>query len=97
LRELDILHRLPERIELPFFIWGMIVGIKSFSSNKNTDKFRDNISALIDKIFSTNETNILIISHWFVMRVIRQELIKRGFKGDKFNSNENATLYVYQS
>lgn len=75
LKELSILHRLPGSIKLPFLIWAIIVRIQSFSSNKDTDKFRDGIISFIDKIIVNEEDDILIISHWFVMRVIRQELI----------------------
>ncbi len=95
LKELDILHHLSNNIKLPFLIWGLIVRIKSFLSNKDTDKFRNDIIAFVDRIIANNENNTLIVSHWFVMRVIRQELIKRGFTGNSFKSNEYGTLYVY--
>ena len=96
LQELDIIHRLSDRIKLPFILWGLIVRIKSFSSNNDTDKFKNQIITFVDKILATNKDDILIVSHWFVMRVIRQELIKRGFVGDNFKSNEYGTLYVYK-
>ncbi|RZA03610.1 MAG: phosphoglycerate mutase [Sphingobacteriaceae bacterium] len=97
LKELDILHRLSSRIKLPFLVWGIIVRIKSFLSNKDTDEFRNRIIAFVDKLIEDNESDTLIVSHWFVMRVIRQELIKRGLSGGKFKSNEYGTLYVYES
>lgn len=97
LQELDIIHRLSDRIKLPFILWGLIVRIKSFSSNNDTDKFKNEIIAFVDKVIANDNSDILIVSHWFVMRVIRQELIKRGFVGDKFKSNEYGTLYVYES
>lgn len=95
--ELDILHRLSDKIKLPFLVWGLIVRIKSFSSNNDTDKFTQGIAAFVDKLISDNQEDTLIVSHWFVMRVIRQELIKRGFAGDKFRSNEYGTLYVFET
>jgi hypothetical protein len=95
LQELSILHRLPDKIKLPFMIWGLIVRIKSFSANKDTNEFKNNIIAFVDKLIANNESDVLIVSHWFVMRVIRQELIKRGFAGNNFKSNEYGVLYVY--
>jgi hypothetical protein len=97
LQELNILHRLSERIKLPFIIWGLIIRIKSFSSDQDTVEFKNRIIAFVDKLIANNEGDTLIVSHWFVMRVIRQQLIKRGFIGDKFKSNEYGTLYVYES
>lgn len=96
LKELDILHQLPNRLKLPFLIWGLIVFIKSSFFNKDTDKFKKSIIAFLDKVIATNEGNTLIISHWFVMRVIRMELIKRGFAGGNFKSNEYGTLYIFE-
>jgi len=97
LQELSILNSLSNKIKLPFLIWGLIVRIKSFSSNKDVEAFEKGIIAFVDKLIADNKTNTLIVSHWFVMRVLRKELIKRGFVGDKFKSNEYGTLYVYQS
>jgi broad specificity phosphatase PhoE len=97
LKELDILHRLSDKWKLPFLIWGFIVRIKSFSSNKDTDKFKNEIISFVDKVISNNENDVLIVSHWFVMRVIRQELIKRKFVGNNFKSNEYGTIYVFES
>lgn len=97
LQELNILHRLSDKLKIPFIFWGLIVRIKSFSSNKDTYEFKNNIIAFVDKIIANNESDILIVSHWFVMRIIRQALIKRGFIGDDFKSNEYGTLYVFES
>ena len=97
LRELDILHRLPDKIKLPFIIWGLIVRVKSFSLNNDIIKFKNGIIIFLDKIIANNESNVLIVSHWFVMRIIRKELKKRGFIGENFKSNEYATLYVFES
>jgi hypothetical protein len=97
LSELGILHQLWDKIKLPFLIWGVIVRIKSFSSNPDTNKFKSGITEFIDQLLNRSEDETLIVSHWFVMRVIRQELIKRGFVGEKFRSNEYGTLYVFEN
>lgn len=96
LQELDIIHRLSDKIKLPFILWGLIVRIKSFSTNNDTVNFKNQIIAFVDQILSNDKSETLIVSHWFVMRVIRQELLKRGFVGDHFKSNEYGTLYVYE-
>jgi broad specificity phosphatase PhoE len=96
LHEFAILHRLSDRIRLPFLLWGLIIRIKSFAINKDTDEFKNKIIAFVETLLANNERDILIVSHWFVMRVIRKELLKRGFVGDHFKSNEYGTLYVYE-
>jgi len=97
LKELDILHRLSGRLKLPFLMWGMVVRIKSFRSNKDTDEFKNRIVAFVDRIMTANEGEVLIVSHWFVMRVIRKELLRRGLSGSNFKHNEYGTLYVYEN
>ncbi len=96
LKELGILHRLSDRLKLPFIIWGLIVRVKSFSSNKDTNEFKSRIGDFIDNVIANDERDVLIVSHWFVMRVIQKELIKRGLSGDSFKSNDYGTLYVYE-
>lgn len=96
LRELDILHLLPNGIKLPFMAWGILVRIKSLSSNKDTDEFRTKITNFIDELLLKSDGNVLVVSHWFVMRIIRKELLKRGLSGDTFKSSDYGTLYVYE-
>lgn len=96
LQELNILHSLSNKIKFPFLIWGIIIRIKSFSSNKDMDAFKNGIVEFLDGIIANNESETLIVSHWFVMRVLRRELIKRGFRGDKFKSGEYGKLYVFE-
>ena len=97
LKELDILHRLTGRIKLPFLIWGLMVRIKSFSSNKDTNEFKQWIIAFVDNIMRKNESDILIVSHWFVMRALRKEFVKRGLVGENFKSNDYGNLYIYEN
>ena len=96
LKELDILHHLSDRLKLPFIIWGIMVRIKSLSSNKDTDEFKNRIVNFLDNIMANNENDVLIVSHWFVMRIIRKALIDRGLSGDNFKSNDYGTLYIYE-
>ncbi len=96
LKELDILHLLPDRIKLPFTIWGLLVRIKSFASNKNTNEFRNNISTFTDELLLKNNSNILVVSHWFVMKLLQKELIKRGAKGELFKSPDYGKVYVFE-
>jgi broad specificity phosphatase PhoE len=97
LRELDILHTLPGGIRLPFLVWGAIVRIKSLRKSKDTAQFNQRISRFLDQILSSGKQDVLIVSHWFVMRTLRKELLKRGLRGQRFRYNEYATLYIFGS
>jgi|GEM_PF-4852945 len=77
-------------------MWGLMVRIVSFMSNKDTERFKQGIIAFVDRILSGEEQEVLIVSHWFVMRVLRQELIKRGFTGKNFKTSDYGILYVFE-
>ncbi len=94
--ELDILHRLSGRFRLPLLVWAVIVRIKSFSKNSDTDSFNAGITKFLDGLVTSGQTDTLIVSHWFVMRVLRKELLRRGFSGKRFKSGEYGTLYVFE-
>ena len=96
LRELDILHQLSNKVKLPFMMWGIIVRVKSLFLNSDTQAFEKRISDCIDDIIKHSEHDTLIVSHWFVMRVIRRELIKRGFAGGSLKTNAYGTLHVFE-
>jgi hypothetical protein len=96
LKELSILHTLPDRIKLPFLLWGILVRIRSFSSREELKAFRSDIRDFVDELLAKNEGEVLIVSHWFVMKVLKSELTKRGFSGKDFRSNEHGTIYVYE-
>jgi broad specificity phosphatase PhoE len=97
LKELDILHQLPDTIRLPFLVWGILVRIQSLTLKNETSEFKRKISSFLEKILIEEENEILIVSHWFVMKVIREELLRRGFKGEKFNNPENGRIYIFES
>jgi len=84
LRELDMLPLMNKKRKLPFLLWAILVRIKSSSSNRITDEFRNNIVAFLDDLLSKNTEDVLIVSHGFVMMLIQKELNRRGFEGDGF-------------
>lgn len=97
LRELNILPCLPRKVSLPFFLWGLMIRVRSSLAGGEVAIFRCAIKSFVDEVFSAAESNVLIVSHWFVMRTIREELIRRGLKGSDLKSNEYGVLHVYES
>lgn len=96
LKELDILHLLPEKVRLPFLVWGLLVQIKFYSGAKEVIQFRHNLDAFIEKLITTEGGNVLIVSHGFVMLYIQKQLLKKGFRGHKIRFPENGILYGYE-
>lgn len=96
LKELDLLPQLSERLKLPFMVWGFVLSIMPLLPNNEVDKFKRGISDFLDNLIVKNGHDVLIVSHWFVMKVIRKELIKRGLSGANFSYNDFGNLSIYE-
>jgi len=88
-------------LKLPFILWIILVRVAWLISHKsqieNVTDFKKRINAVLDKILSANEGNVLIVSHGALMMYMRKELLNRGFKGPKFKIPINGKLYLYES
>lgn len=96
LQELNVLPMLHKKLRLPAVIWGIVILTKSTSNNAVTRQFRQNISAFVDQILANHDRPLLVVSHGFVMMYLQKELLKRGFKGDKFRLPENGKVYLFE-
>ncbi len=96
LKELDILHLLPGKIKLPFIVWAIIIRFKSFSAKGDVGVFRERIIFFINNLIEKENTNVLIVSHWFVMKILENELKKICPKGEKIKSPEYGKIYVFE-
>ncbi len=96
LQELNTLPLLNKRLKLPLILWAIIIRNKSLSSNLVTDEFTHKLKAFVDALLTEENKNLLICSHGFVMMFLYKELIKRGFKGDKFNTPVNGRIYLFE-
>jgi broad specificity phosphatase PhoE len=96
LKELNILHLLPGRIKLPFLMWALVIRIQSMLFSKDVSAFRERIRNVVNEIIARNEGNVLIVSHWFVMKIIQAELQKNGLTGPVFKSPEHGKIYVFE-
>ncbi|SFG71955.1 hypothetical protein SAMN04487776_10388 [Priestia megaterium] len=53
-------------------------------------------AAVLDRAISESEDDLLIVSHGGIMKFMRKELIKRGFKGPRFDIAVNGKLYLFE-
>jgi hypothetical protein len=96
LKELESLPFLRKNIRLPFLIWGMIIRSKFSSTNEATAEFKSKINTFLDELLFKNSTDVLIVSHFFVMLLLQKELIKKGFKGNTFKSPDYGKVYMFE-
>jgi broad specificity phosphatase PhoE len=95
LKELEFLPLVNRKLKLPLVLWAMFIHDRSLSSNALTTEFAARISDFVDSILSTNQKNILICNHGFVMMFLQKELIRRGFKSDKFKTPANGKIHIF--
>jgi hypothetical protein len=89
------------KFKLPLFIWnllgrlGWFLSLSDVPENKRQTMKRN--TQFISKIVKSNQGNILLVSHGFLMFSLQKELRKMGFKGKFFCFPQNGKLYEYHS
>ncbi|MCD6068014.1 MAG: phosphoglycerate mutase [Bacteroidetes bacterium] len=96
LKEWEHLPSMNKAVKLPFLVWGLIVRRKVSSSAKTSKEFSARISAFADELLSGEQSDTLIVSHFFVMIRLQKELLKRGFRGTAFTSPDHGIVYLFE-
>ena len=96
LQELNVMPLLHTRWRWPLIVWAIWARMKYSASNEVTDAFRQRIAQFVDELLSDGHQDTLIVSHGFVMICIREELIRRGFAGDKIRSPQYGRVYLFE-
>ncbi|MFP4662722.1 MAG: histidine phosphatase family protein [Halanaerobiales bacterium] len=101
LREVPIAPVVSKSIVLPNKLWltlGRLAYLFSHKSQpESIDETRERAKRIISEISSLGESNVLVVSHGFLMRFLQKELVKNGFKGEKFTRAENGQLYLFEN
>lgn len=100
LREIQIAPVTERKIVLPHKIW-LVLGRTAylFSHQSQPEKIEETkyrVQKLISEVTSLSVSNVLIVTHGFLMRYIKKELINRGFKGENFKKAQNGKIYIFQ-
>lgn len=95
LQEIEALDLLKGNMKLPLVLWAILLRYKTFSNKTLMKKHELNIQLFINEILKSKKENILIVSHGFIMILLRKELARRGFKGAKFIVPKNGKLYEF--
>jgi broad specificity phosphatase PhoE len=107
--ELFVRSELREIPVSPFFKRGIKLSVKSHavimrlawlcnhsSQTEKKAEVKKRVTTVVDEILAEKRENVLVVSHGAVMIYLRKELLKRGFKGEKFTRAHNARVYLYE-
>ncbi len=83
-------------IKLPFILWGILIRWRFLTPREYLKDYERHAEILLDKIFSQYDGEILIVSHAALMIYLREELLKRGFKGPKYKIPDNGKVYIFE-
>ena len=100
LREVPLSPIFKTNIKLPYLFWCITGRLawnfqhKSQIETKNDTQMRAN--EFLDYLNNESDSNILIVCHGFFMRVLQNELKRRGFSGQNIRNPKNGALYLYK-
>ena len=100
LREIEINPLFDSRMRFHLNVW-LILGrfgwLLNHPSQENKNSTLLRARAFLDDVEENNQEhhNVLIVSHGAFMTVLKQELNRRGYRGDKFAKPQNGRIYTY--
>ncbi|RFS17750.1 histidine phosphatase family protein [Emticicia sp. C21] len=96
LREVSVLNLMNKKRRLPIILWAILIKRKTLSANEITESTKKKLADFVDKLLTKPEKEILIVSHGFIMMLLQQELIARGFTGELFRNPANGKVYIFE-
>lgn len=100
LREISIYPVIPSDLRLPLWLHVSLIRIAWFFGHKSQRESKQEVIARINKVLDQAMElgeDVLIVGHGGIMMFLRKEMLKRGFKGPKFNKPENALVYIFDN
>jgi len=87
-------------LRLPLIFWlvaGRLAWLVSHKSQPESMQYTvQRVKLFISNLLSSGDTEVLVVSHGFIMSLIRKELLSNGFKGEKFFKAKHGRLYIYE-
>lgn len=100
LREVPISPILNTNLRLPVSLWlglGRMGWLLSHHSQPESRiQTTKRINDFLSQILSLKESNVLLVTHGFLMRLIRKELLNNGFRGERFVKARNGMIYLFR-
>ncbi|MCI3922157.1 histidine phosphatase family protein [Paenibacillus sp. TRM 82003] len=99
LREIETGPLFPSRWKLHRSLWlilGRLGWLVNHASQEPKAGTYARARAILDQLESNGHGNILVVTHGAFMTVLRRELRRRGFEGDKFLKPRNGKVYLFR-
>ncbi|UNK17001.1 histidine phosphatase family protein [Paenibacillus sp. N3/727] len=98
LREIEIGPLFQSNHKLHINMWlifGRLGWFFKHRSQENKTSTFIRAKKLLDTIEGRGDREVLIVSHGAFMTLLRRELLRRGYKGDRFTKPINGKIYTY--
>lgn len=100
LREVPVSPIIKTNLKIPYALWAFLgrvawLGLHKSQIEKRTET-KKRAMDFIESILDYNESNILIVSHGFMMFYLQKALLKNEFRGKKFVNAKHGTIYIYE-
>jgi len=100
LREVPGLPIFQAEVRLPMWLWALLVPLawklRHPSQSESREQVEQRVREALEEALRT-DGNVLIVSHGVLMRFLRAELLRRGFRGPKISRRPpNGALYVFE-
>lgn len=100
IREVPIAPVFKTSLRLPLIFWLVAGRLAWLVSHKSQpESMQDTVQRVklfISNLLSSGDAEVLVVSHGFIMSLIRKELLSNGFRGEKFIKAKHGRLYVYE-
>jgi len=99
LREIGMRSVLQSNVKLPHIVWMILSRLAWLCSHSSQEETKQQtlsrVKEVIDWIEAENQSNVLVICHGALMKVVHKELVQRDYKGKVEWKPQNGKLYVY--
>ncbi|EPY09264.1 phosphoglycerate mutase family protein [Paenibacillus alvei TS-15] len=99
LREIGMRSVLQSNVKLPHSVWLILSRLAWLFSHPSQEETKrqtlTRVREVIDWIEAENQSNVLVVCHGALMKVVHKELVRRDFKGKGDWKPQNGKLYVY--
>ncbi|MFF2907286.1 histidine phosphatase family protein [Paenibacillus sp. NPDC057934] len=100
LREIDVRAFTKLPVKLPLSWWMVIGRLAWYGSHRSQQESRIETTlrarSVIDQLEQDQNAATLLVTHGAFMKVLRKELLRRGYQGESFTVPKNGGLYTFE-
>lgn len=99
IKEVPIQPVIETKMRMHFLFWIIFGRLAWQFSHKSQSEIASETQIRVKQFINEillSESNVLVVSHGYMMNLIKNELKKQGFKGGKFIRAEHGRIYILQ-